>query len=131
MVDVNAFKQIFSLQSAAWTAVALIILFVVRMWNGAPAMLETWIHWKQAKAAEKVADWSRLREEINRLSEAEKQCRADYQELHAQHMDLHSKCHELNRRVAELEGYYVGQGKASQEAAGIVALERMKKDKKE
>lgn len=129
MADVIALKQIFSLQSAAWAAVALMFLLIVRMWNGAPAMLETWILWRQSKAAEKASDWHRLRDEIRRLSEAEERCRRDYAELHRKHMELHQEYADLGRRVAELEGYHIGQGRASQEAAGVVALERLK-DKK-
>ena len=75
MVDVIALKQILSLESAAWVVVALVFLLVVRMWNGAPALFEQWIIYKQTKAAEKVSDWNRLREEITRLSESEQQCR--------------------------------------------------------
>lgn len=117
-VDVAALKQIFSIQSAAWAVVALLFLFAVRMWNGAPAMLQQWIAWRQAKAAEKAADWNRLRDEISRLSEAEKRCREDYAELHRQHMDV-------IERLKTLEGYHMGQGRASQEAAGVVALDRL------
>lgn len=129
MADALALKQIFSIQSAAWAGIALLFLLIVRMWNGAPAMLETWILWRQSRAAEKASDWHRLREEIRRLSEAEERCRRDYAELHRKHMELHQEYADLGRRVAELEGYHIGQGRASQEAAGIVALERMK-DKK-
>lgn len=120
MIDEAALHSIFSVQSAAWTATALLAVFVVRMWNGSPAMFEQWIAYRTAKAAEKAADWNRLRDEIKRLSEAEKQCRGDYMLLHAQHMEVLS-------RLTSLEGYMAGQGKASQEAAGIVAIERLKK----
>ncbi len=88
MVDTNALRQIFSIQSAAWTIVALFTLLMARAWNGAPAMLEQWIAYRRAKAEEKAADWNRLRDEIARLSEAEKQCRSDYKDLHSQHMDV-------------------------------------------
>lgn len=122
MVDAIALKEIFSLESAAWIAVALIFLFVVRMWNGAPAMFEQWILYKQTKAAEKIADWNRLREEIRRLSEAEQQCRRDFQQIH-------NDCLSLRNELADLRGYLAGQGRAAQEAAGIVAIERLGRDK--
>lgn len=121
MVDANALKQIFSLQSAAWTGVALLFLFVVRMWSGAPAMLEQWVALRRARAEERAADWVRLREEITRLSKAEQQCREDYASLHTKHM-------EVVERLTVLESYHIGQGKAAQEAAGIVAIERLKKE---
>lgn len=130
MADALALKQIFSIQSAAWAVVALIFLLIVRMWNGAPAMLETWILWRQSKAAEKASDWHRLRDEIRRLSEAEERCRSDFANLHRKHMELHQEYADISRRVAELEGWQTGQGRASQEAAGVVALERMDRNKK-
>lgn len=149
MVDVYAIKQILSVEGAAWTAVILMFLFVVRMWNGAPAVFAQWVAWRksvaEAKAAErrqsaeeKAADWTRLREEIARLSEAEKQCRRDYDALHKQMVDAEVKrieaerqhahqVSELRAEIAELRGFMTGQGKAAQEAAGIVAIERSRR----
>lgn len=115
MADALAIKQIFSLESAAWIAVALLFLFIVRTWNGAPAMFEQWIQYKRAKAEEKASDWSRLRDHCSFLMEAEERCR--------------SELNEVKSRLATLEGYLAGQGKASQEAAGVVALERLSNDK--
>jgi hypothetical protein len=114
MVDALALKQIFSLESAAWIAVALLFLFVVRMWNGAPAMFEQWIAYRRAKAEEKAADWTRLRDHCNFLIEAEERCR--------------SELRDVQTRLATLEGYMAGQGAARQEAAGVVALERLEKE---
>ena len=111
MVDALAIREIFSLESAAWIAVALLFLFVVRMWNGAPAMFEQWIAYKRAKAEEKSSDWSRLRDHCAFLMKAEETCR--------------SELNEVKGRLATLEGYMAGQGKASQEAAGVIALERL------
>lgn len=112
MADVLALRQILSVESAAWVAVALLFLFVMRMWNGAPAMFQQWIAYKRAKAEEKAADWSRLRDHCNFLMQAEEKCR--------------SELNDVKGRLANLEGYMAGQGRASQEAAGIVAIERLK-----
>lgn len=116
MVDALALREIFSLESAAWIAVALLFLFVVRMWNGAPAMFEQWIAYKRAKAEEKSADWSRLRDHCSFLMQAEENCR--------------SELNDVKGRLATLEGYMAGQGRASQEAAGIVAIERLGRQEK-
>lgn len=104
---------------------AVLCLLAARIWSGLPNFMDRWLALKAAKAAEKAADWARLRdllkdqgEEIGRLTKAEKQCREDHAELHRQHMEVMS-------RLTSLEGYMAGQGKASQEAAGIVAIERM------
>jgi hypothetical protein len=122
MVDALALRQIFSIESAAWAFVALCFLFLVRLWNGAPGMFAQWIDYRRARAAEKAADWERLRDEIKRLADAEQQCRRDFQELHTQHMNV-------VERLSSLEGYMAGQGRASQEAAGIVAIERLEEER--
>lgn len=124
MADALALKQIFSLENAAFIALALFALLVLRMWNGAPAMFEQWISWRRARAEHKAAEWGRLLSENKRIDErcirletAEERCRAELLDVKG--------------RLAALEGYMAGQGKASQEAAGVVALERLShQDKK-
>lgn len=111
MVDALAFRELFSTAGAAWATFFLIGLFVWRMWNGAPAMFQQWIAYRRAKAEEKAADWSRLRDHCTFLMDAEERCRVEL--------------NEVKSRLANLEGYMAGQGRASQEAAGIVALERL------
>jgi hypothetical protein len=139
MVDELALRQIFSLESATWTIALLLMLFLVRMWNGAPAMFAQWVAWRRSVAeariaeagrlaAEKASDWSRLRDEIARLSDAERKCREDFDVLHDRFIAnevAHSKEIGLLRsEIAELRGFMTGQGSARQEAAGIVAIER-------
>lgn len=87
-------------------------LLVLRMWNGAPAMFAQWIAYRRAKAEEKAADWSRLRDHCTFLIEAEERCRVEL--------------NEVKGRLASLEGWMAGQGQARQEAAGVVALDRLK-----
>jgi hypothetical protein len=115
MADASVLRQLFSVESAAWTITALVSLFVLRMWNGAPAMFAQWIAYKRAKAEEKASDWSRLRDHCNFLIEAEERCRVEL--------------NEVKSRLASLEGWMAGQGQARQEAAGIVAAERLSKEK--
>lgn len=122
-MDSNALAQIFSLQSAAWSLVAIIFLLVVRLWNGSPAMFAQWIEYRKTKEAAKAADWTRLRAEIERLDgrcirleDAEAKCRDDLASA--------------KERIATLEGYQIGRGRAAQDAAGIVALERQKDEPK-
>lgn len=115
-MDEIALRQIFSIPTAAWTGVALLALFIWRMWNGSPAMFQQWIEYRKAKAAEKAADWTRLRDEAIRLGEAEERCRRELVDV--------------VRRLAELEGFMMGKGKARQDAANIVALERLEQEKK-
>lgn len=130
MLNADALRQIFSVQSAAWTITALVMLFVWRMWNGAPAMFAQWIAYRRAVAEEKAAHWNRLQDEIARLSAAERKCREDFDGLHKNFLqrghEHASELADLKAQIAEMRGYFAGYGKASQEAAGIVALERLK-----
>lgn len=116
MVDALAVRDIFSIESAAWAGVALFSLLIARIWNGAPAMFEQWIAYKRAKAEEKAAAYNQLREHCSFLIEAEERCRVEL--------------NDVKGRLATLEGYMAGQGRASQEAAGVVALERLERPKK-
>lgn len=129
MADAEALRQIFSVPTAAWTGVALLALFIWRMWNGSPAMFQQWIEYRKAKAAEKAADWKRLRDEISRgderyarlegradkLEEAEQQCREDLASA--------------KERIATLEGLNMGRGMARQEAAIIESAKRITDEK--
>ena len=126
MLDRVAVGQMFSVEVAAWSATAILLLFVIRMWNGSPAMFAQWIEWRRLKAAEKASDWTRLRDEIDRLSEAEKACRADHAKSVRDHADTVTKLADATHRIAALEGYYFGQGSARQEA--VVAIERLEND---
>lgn len=129
MVDAQELRAIFSVQNAAWTAVTLLLLFVWRMWNGAPAMFAQWIDYRRAKAEERSADWNRFREEIKYLRDAERQCRSDYDELYRRSHLRDEEIAELRKELGELRGYMAGQGRAAQEAAGIVAIERQEQQR--
>lgn len=122
MFNAEAWRQIFSVQSAAWTATAFIFLFTVRMWNGAPAMFAQWVAWRRARADEKAADWQRLREENQRID-------ARCQRLEAAEERCREELAGVKQRLASLEGWLAGQGQAHQEAAGVVALERLEHHK--
>lgn len=112
MVDVQAVKDLFSVESASWASFAVLCLLVARVWNGSPAMFAQWLAYKRAKAEEKAAAYNQLRDHCNFLMDAEERCRTEL--------------NEVKSRLAALEGYMAGQGKASQEAAGIVAIERLR-----
>lgn len=145
MVDELALRQIFSLQSATWTIAALLSLFLLRLWNGAPAMFAQWVEWRKTvaaaraaeaarNAAEKAADWTRLRDEIVRLSDAERKCREDFDALHDRFIEREQahtdEMASLRNEVAQLRGYMEGRGNAAQEAAGILAIERTQRDER-
>jgi septal ring factor EnvC (AmiA/AmiB activator) len=88
-------------------------------------------HWKQKWTEARTAEdaivgnqWKRFQDEIdrlvNRITDIEKKC----DRLEASEERCKSDLADAKRRIAELEGYDEGQGRARQEAAGIVARER-------
>lgn len=118
MADVVALRQLFSVETGVWAIALVLALLVLRIWNSVPALVGRWIEWKQAKAAEKAADWTRIRDEnarygtrIERLEQREEECQ---QKLTA-----------AERRIAALEGYEQGRGEARQEAAVLRSAERI------
>ena len=131
------------MDSAAWvldllTAPAtplygMLLIVSVMAWRasvqGFPAIILALVERRRATAAEKAADWERLRDEVKRLSAENEQCHEDLaKERECRHRDVSALRDDLNAakgRIAELEGYMMGAGKANQEAAGIVAIERI------
>src|SRR5574341_58763 len=115
---------------------AVLCLLAARIWSGLPNFMDRWLALKAARAAEKAADWTRMRDllkdqggEIHRLSEAEKQCRADYAELHGEFMDLSKEVATLRGEVATRVGYQIGRGEAAQDVTIIESSKRLSKDK--
>lgn len=123
-LDAAAIRQLFSVEGAAWASFVVVALLTLRMWNGAPAMFGKWIEWRVAKAAEKAADWTRLRGEIDRYG-----TRIEY--LEQREEECQRKLAEAEGRIAKLEGYEQGRGEARQETAVLRSAERIVKRKDE
>lgn len=117
MLSLESLRHLFSLQSAAWTSTAILFLLAVRMWNGAPAMFAQWIAYRQAKAAERSGDWSRLRAEITRLDE-----RCDH--LQKEVDECREREAEWMHRAIAAEAFQLGEGEALQKAQRIVSADR-------
>jgi hypothetical protein len=116
-LDRVAVSQLFSTSSAAWTAVLILALFVARLWSGAPAILDKWLAWRAAKAAERTAYWDRLLAEIRRLDE-----RCDHLQVEVD--ACREREGEWMRRAIAAEAYHIGEGEALQTAQRIVSIER-------
>lgn len=118
----DALRSIFSLQSAAWTGIAILFLFLVRLWKGLPAVFAQWVAWRQVKALEKAADWTRLRDENKRLDDRCKRLEVSEEKCRSELADLQT-------RLAIVEGYQIGRGEAAQEVTIIESGKRLGKDK--
>ncbi len=99
-----------------WVVALAAMVALFKSW---PAIMAKVNEARRDSEAAKAGDWTRLRGEIDRLDERCAQIEEREQECQRQLTDaLH--------RIGELEGYNLGVGKANQEAAGIVAAERLK-----
>jgi len=116
-LDRLALSQMFSTTSAAWVAVFILALFVARLWSGAPAVLDKWLAWRAAKAAERSAYWDRLLQEIGRLDD---RCDHLQKEVDA----CREREGEWMARATAADAYQLGEGEALQKAQRIVSTER-------
>lgn len=110
MISAEALRQFFSVQTFLGVQTAALILLVVRVWNGSPAMFAQWLAYRRAKAEEKHADFNRLREEITRLDASAKESRQAEARCNDELLDV-------KKRLAVVEGYQIGRGQAAQDVA--------------
>lgn len=109
MVNLSALAQIFTVGTAAWAVVAMLGVALFAAW---PRIMERRNEGKRDRAAIEAGQFDRMDARLQRLERREEECQA--------------KLADALHRIAELEGYNVGRGKADQEAAGVVARERLK-----
>lgn len=102
---------------------ARIYPLVMERWNERQRDRATAEHERERdKEAARAGDWERLRAEIERV---DKRCAA----LEAAEEECRKELAETKAELGELKGFMTGQGMARQEAAGIVANERLKNRK--
>ena len=89
-----------------------------------------WPVWKQRLTEARTADdaivgnqWKRFQDEIERLAQRVERLERDVEECHR------DRDEERARRV-QLEAIMIGRGKADQEAAAIIAAERLGEDRR-
>lgn len=87
-----------------------LLIFFVLVYRG-PLYLERRNERQRDRAAIEGGQYERMDARLQRLEVREEECQRRLTEA------LH--------RIGELEGYMAGSGKANQEAAGIVAIERI------
>lgn len=87
------------------------LIFAVRSFKDWPGIMARWNERQRDRAAIETEQYKRLAERCGKLEEAEEKCRHDLADA--------------VRRIAEVEGFMMGQGKARNDAAAIVAVERL------
>lgn len=130
----------------AWLGFLVYLVRTIRDW---PNFMARWNERQRDKEAAKDGDWKRLRDEIERrdaqmdaqdarhaaeiarldarcerLETAEQGCRAELAENKAE-------LAAAKARIGELEGFMMGQGKARNDAAAIVASDRLARREEE
>lgn len=73
-------------------------------------------------AAERAGDFTRIRDEVDRLDKRVRR-------LEAENEECHSNLADATRRIAELEGYNLGKGEAREHAQLIVSADRQERAK--
>lgn len=128
MVNAPVLVQILQLAPYA-VGTGIIFLIGAAIWSRIPAFMAQWLEFKKARAAEKAADWTRLRDEIRFLGAAlqseREERRIERIEQQAENERCRSELAAAVRRIAELEGFMMGQGHARAEAQTIVSIERL------
>lgn len=120
MADVSGFIQaIRSPATPLWVVALVALVAIVRGW---PAIMAKVNEARRDQAG--IADGLIGRFE-KRVATLEQRCET----LEGENIECHRNLAEAERRIAALEGYNDGQGQARQEAAGVVAIERLGKDR--
>jgi septal ring factor EnvC (AmiA/AmiB activator) len=122
MDEVNTVRALLWPGLPLWGIFLVALVTAIRM---TPQWMEKWVAYLQSKQAAKEQDWRRLRDEITRLDSRIKDLESQKVEQEAENERCRHDLASAVKRIAELEGYLLGQGKANQEAANIVAIERI------
>lgn len=113
MVDEGAFGQIFNPATGVWALVAMAAVTLFRVW---PLIMARFNERSRDVVAEKAGDWTRLREENERL--------------HHQLADCEKMRIEWMRRAITAEATLQGYGDAHQRAQEMLSTERLENNHK-
>lgn len=106
----------FLIGAPLWVAV---LIYGIRSFKDWPGIMARWNERRRDAAQIEARQYARLDSRSQRLEE-----RCD--RLEASEEECRRELAAAKGRIAELEGYNQGRGKADQEAAGIVAVERQR-----
>lgn len=112
-MDEGVFSKIFSAATGVWTIAAMVAVALFRAW---PLIMARINERARDKAVEEAGDWARLRDENTRLHALLSECQRERIEWMS--------------RAVTAEAHLEGRGRARQEAATIVAIERLQEAKK-
>lgn len=125
---IAAISSVFTLARGIWTLVVLVVVALIRTW---PLILARINERERDSVAEKAGDWDRLREEVTRLADRVEALERKVKDCEAERDDALRRAVTAETELIKLEAYHVGRGKARQEAATIVAIERLADHKRD
>lgn len=114
-MDNELFGKIFSAATAAWAAVCMAAVALFKAW---PAIMARLNERHRDIAAEKAADWDRIRSERD---VAREECDMVRDRL----AEAEARCVEWMRRAITAEAAAMGMGIGLNEATAILAVERL------
>jgi hypothetical protein len=114
-LDDGIFDRIFSVAAAAWAAVAML---AVRLFHTWPNVMDRLNERKRDVATEKAGDWDRIRADRDYWHDKAHEYQQQLTEERAAKIEYMS-------RAVTAEAHLEGRGRARQEAATIVAIERL------
>lgn len=109
MGDRGFLQLLLSAGPPLWVAVMTALVF---FWRGSPRILDSITKWIEVRAKIKADLLGGALQRIDRLEISEQRCREELATV--------------TKRLAELEGYNIGSGRARQDAAAYLAAERIK-----
>ncbi len=115
MDDGGIWDRIFSVATAAWTAV---VMLAVRLFHTWPLYMDRLNERKRDAASEKAGDWDRIRADRNYWHDKAQEYQQQLTEERAEKIKYMA-------RAVTAEAHLEGRGRARQEAAAIVAIERL------
>jgi hypothetical protein len=125
--DNDVLGKIFSAAAGVW---AIFLAVVVAIFKGWPAIMGRLNERKRDAAAAEAEDWHRLRAEIDRLHASIANRERLLAESDDEKDELRREKFEWMTRAVTAEATLLGLGQSKQEAAKIVAAERIVEDAK-
>lgn len=121
--DIGWISQVFSAETGVWTLVALAVIALFKTW---PLILARINESNRDKAAEKAGDWTRLREEVERLARRVEALERKVDECEAERDEALRRAVTAETELIRLQAYEHGRGEGLQTAQVILSSEREK-----
>lgn len=124
MVDLNALNTILSARNGVWATFLVLLVMAWRGYTIIPAVITAWVTRRQAIAAEKAADWDRLRDEVRRLADRVDSLERKVDECETREDEWRRRAIDAEAALARERAVQVGMGIARDRAQAALAADR-------